>query len=427
MMTISSTHKILIVGGGVAGISEAHYLLRHVLPFLSKELRTAYKVILLSASSHFYWKVGAPRGLVTPSLISLSESLIPVTDGFQEYDPSIFEFVQGTAFRLDAPARTLQVRSVSDELSEIYYDSLVVATGAASKSPLYSLVGHHELTKNALASMHTRLTSARTILVAGGGPAGTETAGELGAEFGGRHEIEDGKDITILSGNSRLLPRLNALTSADAEAKLKQLGVKIRHNVRVKSTLTTTNGDGPTKVLLSDDSEMMVDVYIDATGCIPNTAFLPSMWLNEGGFIKTNSSTLRLEVPETSNVYALGAVTCFTNGSFFDVVDAVRPLAESIRLDLLTSTTATKAKTLDNTNNASWWFWLSSSSDPLKRRLSYKQKKADTQFVPCGRDGGVGVLHGWRVPNRMVYSVKAKTFMIEKARPIVEGADFRAA
>jgi apoptosis-inducing factor 2 len=425
-MASSSTHNILIIGGSVAGISEAHYLLRHVLPALTNDLSISYKVTLLSASTHFYWKVGAPRGLVNESLISISDALIPVVDGFTEYDRSLFEFVQGTAFRLNAPARRLQVKSVANELFEIGYDSLVIATGTTSNSPLFSLAGTHDITEKALKNMHARLAEARTILVAGGGPAGTETAGELGAEFGGRIGSDEEKEITILSGNSRLLPGLNARTSADAEAKLTQLGVNTRHGVRVTSTSPKIEAASPTKVLLSDGSQMNVDVYIDATGCTPNTSFLPSEWLDDRGYVKTNTSTLRLDVPNDSHVYSLGTVTSFTNGSYFDVISAVRPLADSIRLDQIAAAANSPLKREQNAENASWWSWLwSSPADPLKRKATYTQQTAEIQFVPIGRDGGVGVVFGWRVPNFMVYRVKAKTYMIEKARPLVEGDDYR--
>ena len=160
---------------------------------------------------------------------------------------------------------------------------------------------------------------------------------------------------------------------------------------------------------------------------MPNTAFLPSEWLDERKYVKTDPETLRLESPNVSNVYALGTVTSFTNGSFLDAVDTVRPLAESIRLDQVAATMPIPTKIEDN-EFALWWSWLCpSSSDPMKRRITYKQNLSESQFVPCGRGGGVGVLFGWRVPSWMVYKIKARTFMIEKARPIVEGAGFRRA
>ena len=218
-MADTVTRNILIVGGGVAGISEAHFLLRHVLPSLHDQFSVTFKLTLLSPSSHFYWKVGAPRGLVNPSLISLRESFIPIADSFRHYGSAHFNFVQGTASHLDAVSKNIQIRINSDELSNLEYDILVIATGTTSSSPLYSLVGSHDKTERALRDMHGRLPRAQSILIAGGGPVGTETAGELGSEYGNRPESEQ-KEITILSGHSRLLPRLNAKTSADSEAKL---------------------------------------------------------------------------------------------------------------------------------------------------------------------------------------------------------------
>jgi hypothetical protein len=191
------------------------------------------------------------------------------------------------------------------------------------------------------------------------------------------------------------------------------LGVTIIHAVRVTSAVQQ-EGQSSWEITLSDHSTRRVDVYIDATGSIPNSAFLPSAWLDAKGYVKTDRFSLRVE--DTVGVYSLGSVTSFTNGSFFDAIEPVRPLADSFRDDHL-------AMNPDASRQIqSWWESLFG-----RRTRTYQQKNSLTQFVAVGRNGGVGELGGWRVPSALVYKAKAKTLMVEKMSPIVYGQDFHQA
>lgn len=399
---------ILIIGGGAGGVSLSHQLLRKTLPSLSQQTCTNYKVVLLSPSNDFYWKVSAPRGLVNPDLIPTSESFIPIKDGFQQFDASQFEVIAGSAKELDADRKVVSALSENGELIDVPYHVVVIASGAASKSPMYCLSSSPKATKDALLEMHDRLPKAQSILVAGGGPAGIETAGELAAEYGTT------KSITLVSGHDRLLPRLRDVTGWEAEKKLKQIGINIRHEVRVSAVSNTATN---TTVTFSDGSEVTVEVFIDATGWKPNTAFLPKEWLDERGHVLADTPTLRLKATNAEDTYALGSVTSFSNGSFFDVIDAIPALAESIRLDQLR-----KAKTLDIQPGWLGWLW---GTDHMKRRVNYVPRPGEIQFIPCGRDGGVGEFYGWRIPSFAIYHIKGKTFMMESARPLVEGENYK--
>lgn len=409
-MADTTPRNVVIVGGGVAGISLAHYLLRHTLPALTERLGELYHLTLISPSSHFYWKLAAPRASVDPS--QALEPFASITDGFQEYPTSRFTFIQAEATHLNEKGRILHVRAPkTNETVTVEYHSLVIATGTTSHSPLFSLAGPYTQVQDALGQMQTRLRDADSILVAGGGPTGVETAGELGAMRD--HWPSEKKSITLLSGNERLLSHASPGSSATAEHMLGQLGVVVEHTVRVASAVQQDNQTS-WEITLSDQSTRNVDVYIDATGAIPNTAFLPSVWLDAKGYVKTDPFNLRVE--DTVRVYALGSVTSFTNGSFFDAIEPVRPLADSFRDDHLAMNPEASHQT------QSWWETLFG-----RRTRTYQQKTALTQFVTVGRNGGVGELGGWRVPNVLVYKAKAKTLMIEKMSPIVYGKDFHQA
>ncbi|KAF3403576.1 Apoptosis-inducing factor [Penicillium rolfsii] len=411
-MTETTVRNVVIVGGGVAGISLAHHLLRQTLPALAEGLGQSYQVTLISPSSHFYWKVAAPRALVDPNP-NFPEPFVSIAHGFQEYSETRFKSIQARATDLEEKSQILHVQlSDTSEILRVKYDSLIIATGTTTHSPFFSSVKTHTETKRLLGEMQTRLRDAKSILVAGGGPTGVETAGEIGAMR--QHWPPAKKSITLLSGNACLLSHANPRTSATAEQMLGSLNVDVIHDLRVISAIQKEHNQGPWEITLSDQSTRTVDVYIDATGSTPNTAFLPSSWLDSKGFVKTDQFSLRVQ--GANGVYALGSVTSFTNGSFFDAIQPVPPLADSFRDDQLAL-----YPELSN-RGQTWWEWMFG-----RQTRSYQQKVALTQFVAVGRDGGVGELGGWRVPSGLVYKAKAKTYMVEKMNSVVYGHGSRRA
>ncbi|MCJ1348221.1 hypothetical protein MMC31_006452, partial [Peltigera leucophlebia] len=321
-----AVHDIVIVGANFAGIGTAHYLLRHTVPALeTRNKSTTYRVILISPSTHFFWKIGAPRTLINDKLIPLDKAFVPIADGFKEYSAEKFTLVLGTATALDENRKTITIKPVAPSTTtSVSYSSIIVATGTTSASPLWTLHGSHEESIAAFKQLHKSLPEASTILIAGGGPAGTETAGEIGYNY-------PKAELTILSGSKHLLPRLTPSIGAAAESKLAAFGVKTIHNVRVVSA--TPNGK-KTTLELSDNTVQIVDIYIDATGGRPNSDFLPASWLDDKGKVITDHKTLRGPV---TGVYAVGDVASYSSGGILDVLNGVRPLCSSIQIDLSAS------------------------------------------------------------------------------------------
>ena len=87
-------------------------------------------------------------------------------------------------------------------------------------------------------------------------------------------------NLTLLSGGQRLLTRIkNVGIGLAAEKQLAAMKVATVHKVRVISA--TEDKNGKSTVQLSDGTTKIVEVYLDCTGGIPNTSFLPTAWLNE--------------------------------------------------------------------------------------------------------------------------------------------------
>ncbi|KAI9843340.1 MAG: hypothetical protein M1837_006466 [Sclerophora amabilis] len=384
--------NIVVLGAGIAGISVAHYLLRHVIPSLAATSSDTYKVILVNRSSQAYWVFGAPRALVNEKNWPMDKSFRPIEEHFHGYPKDSFEFIQGDAAQLDSGARRLVIQATAPSQTSltIDYQALVIATGASADNALWGLKGDHDFTRAALKDMHNRLPSANSVVVAGGGPAGTETAGELGSEFGGT------KQITLLSGSTHLLPTVRSDIGQQAETYLQQLQVAVKHQVRVTSASTTP--DGKTELALSNGTTMTTDVFIDATGLKPNTGFLPSSLLNSRGAVETDPQSLR--VPGAGGgVYAIGSVASYSNGRIFDVINAVAPLSGTIEFDL--------------------------SNGRSGREKVYKRNEKDTMIVPIGRSKGVGLAFGWRVPSLVVWALKGRDYMNGNFEAYLDGAQYR--
>lgn len=418
MSSTKDVHQVVIIGASYGGIPTAHGLLKDVFPALSASRNQKYKVVLIAPNDHFYWKIGAPRMIVKPEALPLEKLLLPIPEGFKQYPKDQYEFIYAYATSIDPDAKTVSTSTNEN----VRYDSLVIASGTTFATPAWSTSNGLDALRADLAELHEKLPAATSILVAGGGAVGTETSGELGEAFGGK------KELTLLSGSTQLLPRLNNKNvGKDAEARLTKLGVKVIHGVRVTSYSKTA--DNTTTLKLSDGTERTVGVYIEATGDRPNSKFVPEGWLTPSGFVKTDVRTLRLEVPEVQNVYCVGSVGSYSDGSALDVKFAMKALLESIRLDLIgkRESSSSSIASLDPTPPG-WIAWLTSwvpfygSTESGIRKIFYKKIQSDIQLVPIGSKQGVGVGFGWKLPSFAVVMAKSKDYMVSNAPKLVDGS-----
>ena len=167
------TKTILILGAGWAGLPLAHKLLKYTVPKLHS---VGLKIILVSPNSHFYWNVAATRGVI-PGAIPDDQLFLSIEEGFARYPAANFEFVLGKAERIDVEGNTVMVAINSGTQRAIGYDHLVIATGSWIRSNLpFKPVGAHEDTLAALHSLQKEIEVAKSIVIAGAGPTGVETA-----------------------------------------------------------------------------------------------------------------------------------------------------------------------------------------------------------------------------------------------------------
>lgn len=300
-MSAYSDLPIVILGASFGGISCVHHVYNKVLKELSEANSTfTYRLVLISPSTHLFWNISAPRGLVSPVLIPQTQNFIPIAKGFEHYDPSRFEFIQGTVTKVNTRAASVTIAlhappsasspkvstdrkrlsclsarsgvssnsdrtqfshpSTGQQTSErvVKYHSLIIATGTTSHSDLFSLHGSHEKTRDALDAFHVRLPTAQTVVIAGSGASGVEAAGQIayyynmrgsipqekgGRQSKGKAQPLQRKRIILYSSSSELLPAIKSVHGLKAKRQLEELGVEVYTGIRVtRSSYSSATG-----------------------------------------------------------------------------------------------------------------------------------------------------------------------------------------
>lgn len=389
---MSDTHNIVILGGSYSGLGIAHGLLK-ALPGLKTQTGKSYKVTMISNSTHFWFSVGAPRAMFIPFPKDIMDSFIPIEKGFKQYPSGLFEFVHAEITGVETEKKTVlyNLKNEKDETAPntetISYDSLVIATGSKGPSPLYSYHGSHVPTLDAYKDIQARLPSAQSIMIVGGGTAGTETAGEIGHLHGKKSSSP--KDITILSGNERLLKGLRPSIGQRAQEILEGMGVKVEHNLKLKDSDDLDNGT--TKVTLSDGSTRTIDMLLVATGRKPASSYLPSSLLDDQGRVVCDAYT---RVPSLKNVWVTGDMAQNSPGGIMYINFAVPTTVGNMVAEL---------------------------GGKGKPKVFKPMTTKETQFVPVGPNYGVGAAFGWWAPSAVVRMLKGKTMFFPTAIKTVMG------
>lgn len=180
---------IVILGGSFSGLSMVHRIIKQA------KKHEKFKITLVSDSTHFYWSIASIRGIV-PGKYTDEQLFYPIADGVKHYPKSQFEFIVGTAEKLDVKAKTVELSGSTDRKT-ISYDILILATGSRARedAPFKGLEST-QATKNALHDYQARIEKAATVVVAGAGVTGVEVSGEIAYWYGKQ------KKVTLVSSRS---------------------------------------------------------------------------------------------------------------------------------------------------------------------------------------------------------------------------------
>ncbi|KAB8223513.1 hypothetical protein BDV33DRAFT_167105 [Aspergillus novoparasiticus] len=402
-MATAERRKIVVLGGSYAGVSAAHYLLKHVVPKLPDP--EGYQVILISTSSHTLCRPACPRALISDEFFDQEKLFVSISKVFEQYQDDRtrnFRFIHGTVTQLDHTSRNVTVSfTANDTIDTIDFHTLVIATGSSTPSPLLGLNRDIGDLRENWTAFRKALPTAKSIIISGGGPAGVETAGELGEYLNGRAWWFRSKlanprvPITVVTSGPQILPLLRPSLASLAEQYLAQVGVTVIKSARVQNVAPRADSKdaltAKTTVTLEDGQTLGADLYIPATGTRANAGFIDRSLLTPDGRVDTNPSTLRVD-KAGPRVYAIGDVSSWARPTVHFIVEAIPVLCANMKRDLLLAAGEDEA---------------SVGEDRL-----FKEDTRETQVVPIGKSKGVGAAMGYRLPSFLVWLLKGRDYWL---------------
>ncbi|KAJ3565365.1 hypothetical protein NPX13_g7535 [Xylaria arbuscula] len=416
-LVVDDKKNVVILGGSYGGLSTAHYLLKHAIPKLPDS--ESYRVVLISTTSQTMCRPAVPRALISDAMFPQEKLFVSIKEAFSQYTPGSFVFKQGTATALDHGSRTVSVLPVktsdsnSAELTIVYH-ALVIATGASTPSPLLGFTHDETSLKSSWRSFREALPKAKHIVIAGGGASGVEVAGELGEHLNGRAGwmsptlSSPTVEITLLSGSSRILSYLRPAIAQTAETYLAKVGVRTVHGTRVVTVVPAEAGieDVTANATLTlDNGEILhADLYIPATGALPNASFVPKALLYEDGRVNADTTTLRV-VEAGERVYAIGDVSAAARPAIHNIISMVPVLCANIKRDLLLA--------------------AGQSVQMAGEHRLFREDTRETQLVPIGKSKGVGAAMGFRLPSLLVWLIKGRDYWLWTTRNLWSGKQWK--
>jgi len=243
----SGQERIVVVGGGVAGLSAAEYA--------RKSNPQASVTLVHKEPDPPYNRLNLTRFLAN----EVQERELALRSP-EWYSEQRVDLVPGDVARIDRLEHLVELR----DGSMLGYDQLVLANGShpfVPPIPGAARDGVHSLRTKAHALEILEHVRAGTRCVClGGGLLGLETAGAL---------AHRGAQVAVLEGFDWLLPRQLAEPAGRLlEARLRALGIEVRCAVRADEILGDEAVHG---VKLTDDTELPADLVVLATGVRPNS------------------------------------------------------------------------------------------------------------------------------------------------------------
>ncbi|KAK1942853.1 Apoptosis-inducing factor B [Phytophthora citrophthora] len=296
--------RIVIIGGGPAGISTAQALART----LTEADNT--QVVLIEKSAFFYHTVGAPRAYVDASYTA--KMFIPYDDAFPASAAKFVRIVRGVATSISTETNEVSYNYIgsddkeSVEAEKLQFDYLVLAMGSSYSVPIKQ--GNRDYARSTteakLQEVRSQIESVEKIVVVGGGAVGCEVAAEIMFKY-------PTKTVTIIEAHNQLLAgnRLTDKFYKCLDASLEKLGVKVILGERLTEKLS---GNGLEKRTLRTDkgTEIESDIQLLCGGFSPMAKLVGDMdssLVTDRGAVKVNGQ-LQLESEKYGHIFALGDV-----------------------------------------------------------------------------------------------------------------------
>lgn len=295
-----SNGKVVIVGGGYAGMNLARLLDEHA------------DVTLVEPRSNFVHNVAAIRSIVEPEL--LEQALIP------------YDRLLKNGRVIQQKAATLAEGSVTLENDDVLLgDVIVVATGAGYAAPFKPKGSSIEEFRNDQKEAGEAIKNANSIAVVGAGPVGIELAAEI------RNAYAD-KEISVITADRTLMPAFPPRFGKKLLQRLKKLNISVRLDSSVDHLESFQKFYGPATLSLSDGSTVSADVVFPVIGAKANTG----VFSDGEGIAVDRQKRLKtdpwMRVPNHQKLFAFGDAA--DNGDHMTIVAISRQapwLAKTIK------------------------------------------------------------------------------------------------
>lgn len=407
---VRNKKKIVILGGGFAGVECARQLESHFGNDSEIEL------VLVSEDNFLLFTPMLPQ--VASGMIETRHIVMPIRTICHKT-----KFYEGRVKNVDPFGKLVTLWGTGDKRGiSIHYDYLVVALGSET-----NFFGMADVEKNAYTMktlndavmLRNRIIdmleqaenetdpilrkSFLTFVIVGGGFAGIETAGELmdllldaRKNYSTIHK-EDIK-VIVLEALPMILPGFNEKLAKFAKQKMLERGI----NIKLKTAVTSFDGTEVTVKSLDEYTKDPVDeskidiirtkTLIWTAGVTPVNTIKRSMLKTDKGKVVVNDF---LEVPEFSGVFAIGDCALFMDPQ------TNRPFAPTAQL------AEAQAKTAAHNLNA------------LIKNLEKKkfQFKSKGQMAIIGKRTGIATFLGMNISGFLAWLIWRNVYLSKIALP----------
>ncbi|KXS15624.1 FAD/NAD(P)-binding domain-containing protein [Gonapodya prolifera JEL478] len=295
--------KNIVIGGGSYGGCAALLALRDKLP-------AGYRIIVVEPRSHFHYTFAFLRASVVPDFER--DLFIPYNGLFPSDSPHFLVHakvseVTHTHVVLDRPTSDSRLASTSDAPTHIPYTYLVYAAGAQHPSPTeMTQIDSLAASVSELKSYQSRIISATSIVIVGGGGSGIELAAEIAERY-------PRKEVVLVHSRERYMEAYGTGIHDVIRGILEKLGVRMVFGERVAAVEDGNKKEeaGRKVVRTIKGTEIEADLVLWCTGLKPRSAPLqslsPSSVDPKTSFVKV-LPTLQLADVAFPNIFACGDI-----------------------------------------------------------------------------------------------------------------------